>query len=115
MSLDRHLGFPNNWLHLVMACTEHYAEVVRVDDPTGSGRVMVKCKDIWGNTRSNWILCDDNNPAPTDKKRKQSGMWNPARPKQTGMVYFPGGDLTNPRFRKAGAHMNAKGNAGTKV
>jgi hypothetical protein len=114
MSIDRHLGFPNTLLQLVQACTFHPAVVKDVKDPTGSGRVQVECQSVYGGSKSNWIQCTSNSPAPDDKNRKQTGLWNPAKPGSYGYVFFPGGNLLKPCFMAGSAHMNAKGNPGSK-
>lgn len=114
MSIDRHLGFPNTILHLVQACTDHPCVVKNVKDPTGSGRVQVECQSLWGEGKSNWIACTNNSPAPDDKARKQTGLWNPAKPGSYGYISFPGGNMLKPVFKAGGAHMNEKGDAGSK-
>lgn len=113
MSIDHFLPFPNNIIEMVKALTFHMGKVIRVDDPTFSGRVMVEVADRWGKKRSNWIsvAAGIGNGAGA----AQSGMHNPLRPGQSVLVFHPGGNMDKSCCIPGPPFLSESGNPGSKV
>lgn len=113
MSVDHLLPFPNDILELVKALTFHPGRVVRVDDPTFSGRVMVEILNRFGKIITNWISVAGgigNGPGAT-----QSGMHNPLRPGQSVLVFCPGGNVDKQCCIPGPPTLSEPGNPGSRV
>jgi hypothetical protein len=111
MSLGRF--YPETIAELLTVTSFHSAVVVRNDSPGGDNRVKVLCPIIFGKEGvSNWITCCGSSIGPENSSRKQTGMHNPARLKEQGLVFFPGGDIKQPTYMSAGIHRNTPGDPG---
>ena len=113
MSIDHFLPFPNNIIDMYRALSSSLGIVIRVDDPTFSGRVMVKVTDIWGDTKSNWISVASG--AGNGPGVSQTGMSAPLRPGQSVLVFHPGGNMDKSCCMVGPPWLSEPGDPGSKV
>lgn len=113
MSIDHFLPFPNNIVDMYKALAWSMGKVIRVDDPTFSGRVMVEVVDIWGKKRSNWISVASG--AGNGSSGTQNGMSAPLRPGQSVLVFHPGGNMDKSCCMPGPPFLSEPGNPGQKV
>ena len=113
MSLDYLLPFPNDILEMVKALTFHPGKVVRVDDPTFSGRVMVEVLNRFGERITNWISVASG--AGNGPGVSQTGMSAPLRPGQSVLVFHPGGNMDKSCCMVGPPWLSEPGDPGSKV
>lgn len=113
MSLDHLLPCPNDILELVKALAFHPGKVVRVDDPTFSGRVMVEVINRFGKLITNWLSVASG--AGNGPGGSQTGMSAPLRPGQSVLVFCPGGNIDKQCCIPGPPWLSGPGNPGSRV
>lgn len=86
-------------------CTEHLGIVRCVDDPLGTGRVLVECPSVFGTDAENWVGWCDFAGMPTGSQHKKGdmGIWWPPVPGLLVNVAFESGSKKKPYCYPAGA------------
>lgn len=113
MSVDHFLPCPNSLLEVFNALKDKAGIVERVNDPTFSGRVMVKVYDMWGNTRSNWLSVASG--AGNGPSGPHTGMSAPLRPGQSVIVKNFAGNPDKSYCTPGPPWLTEEGNPGSKV